>query len=352
VHEGVGMLDFGSAPYFAGSMMNFLDWTNETDGSLPGCLTPTGPSPTIYHAKPVVIQGAWLAGKATQNFAQFKPFQSKMQALLSYWDKGRRDPVTGLYTWYDQLESGCDNLPVSLCPSKYSPECWSTTLDSNTLASSDVMTFLHRESAAYELFLQAWKADGWTVSESEMTEASARTSAIHDSMNTYLWNDSLGVYVAYNKSTRQPVLNRVFLMGFPVMAGLANTTQAGMSIKQLLSPDMMSVYGVRSTSSMDPRYTNANMINPYSNWRGPMWVISNVLLSYGMVGYGYSDEASAIAQSVVATLAGDLNATSTWHECYDSETGAGLAAPGFLSWNTLAANWERNLASKVNPFEL
>lgn len=26
VHEGVGMLPFGSAPYFAGSMMNFLDW--------------------------------------------------------------------------------------------------------------------------------------------------------------------------------------------------------------------------------------------------------------------------------------------------------------------------------------
>ena len=26
VHEGVGMLEFGSAPYFAGSMLNFLDW--------------------------------------------------------------------------------------------------------------------------------------------------------------------------------------------------------------------------------------------------------------------------------------------------------------------------------------
>lgn len=78
-------------------------------------------------------QGAWLAAKATGNTAQFHPFAGvcvclsvcvtrcivrasgdnvhvvlidKMKALLRYWDKQRLDPSTGLYTWYDQLESG------------------------------------------------------------------------------------------------------------------------------------------------------------------------------------------------------------------------------------------------------
>jgi hypothetical protein len=39
--------------------------TNETDGTLPGCLTPQGPSATLSHAKPIIIQGALLAAKAT-----------------------------------------------------------------------------------------------------------------------------------------------------------------------------------------------------------------------------------------------------------------------------------------------
>ena len=65
-------------------------------------------------------------------------------------------------------------------------------------------------------------------------------------------------------------------------------------------------------------YCAQNMIDPYSNWRGPIWVISNVLLSYGMAQYGYSTQAAAVASSVVSVLAADLNTTATWHECYDS----------------------------------
>jgi hypothetical protein len=55
---------------------------------------------------------------------------------------------------------------------------------------------------------------------------------------------------------------------------------------------------------------------------------------------------------VVHTLAQDLRNASAWHECYDSDTGAGLAAPGFLSWNTLGATLQDNLAARVDPFEI
>jgi hypothetical protein len=41
-----------------------------------------------------------------------------------------------------------------------------------------------------------------------------------------------------------------------------------------------------------------------------------------------------------------------WHECYHSETGDGLAAPGFLSWNVLAATLLDNIVADVNPFDL
>ncbi len=62
------------------------------------------------------------------------------------------------------------------------------------------------------------------------------------------------------------------------------------------------------------------MITPYSNWRGPVWINSNVVLSYGALSYGYTAAAFDIANRVIAVLANDLTNTSTWHECYSSGT--------------------------------
>merc|ERR1712048_1175658 len=97
----------------------------------------TGPTGAIQHAKPVIIQGAWLAYKNSMKsnksrdkedpslLAQFKQYAPQMEALLAYWGRPPRlDNTTGLRMWYDQMESGSDNLVTSTCPSKYSPWCW------------------------------------------------------------------------------------------------------------------------------------------------------------------------------------------------------------------------------------
>lgn len=345
---GLGLLEFGSAPYFAGSMLNFLDWTNETDGTLPGCLTPQGPSPTLSHAKPIIIQGALLAAQATGNVTQFLPFLPKMKALLGFWDRERLDPASGLYQWHDQLETGADNLVTSQCPSSYSPECWSPT-DINSLSGADIMTFLYRERYAYNVFVNAAREVAGLQAHSMST---AGVEEIADVLQNKLWNDTLGLYTAYNTTSQQQITNRVYQMGFPVWAGLPNATQTALILSNLQEGDMWTPFGIRSTSSADPRYSNVNEIDPYSNWRGPIWIVANVCLSYGLNAYGYQAEAVAIANNVVAILAQDLNVTGTWHECYDAETGAGLAAPGFLSWTTLAATWQANLAQGKNPFLL
>jgi hypothetical protein len=40
------------------------------------------------------------------------------------------------------------------------------------------------------------------------------------------------------------------------------------------------------------------------------------------------------------------------HECLSSEDGHGLAAPGFLSWDTLGASLLKDVAEKTDPFAL
>jgi hypothetical protein len=157
--------------------------------------------------------------------------------------------------------------------------------------------------------------------------------------------------VAYNVSTRAQIPNRTYQMAWPVWAGLANASQAAAAWSALAAPDMWTPFGLRSVSSADPRYNNDNIIDPYSNWRGPVWINVNVVLAYALAATQPA-QAAALAGNVVGTLAADIRNTSTWHECYHSETGAGLAAPGFLSWNTLGATVQANLAAGVDPFAI
>ena len=100
------------------------------------------------------------------------------------------------------------------------------------------------------------------------------------------------------------------------------------------------------------RYSNADVIIPYSNWRGPMWVNANAVACYGLAHYGFRDLALDIARRVTAALAADLRSGSQWHEAYSTADGAPLAAAGFLSWNTLGAELISNLESGINPLAL
>ena len=81
---GIALAKYGSLPYLTGTMKNFLEFTNLSTGELQGCLTPAGPTGGIYHAKPVIIQAAWLSlrGGSAADFEQYVP---AMEALLAYW---------------------------------------------------------------------------------------------------------------------------------------------------------------------------------------------------------------------------------------------------------------------------
>lgn len=360
---GIATLKYGSGPFLAGSMLNFLSHVNLTSGALPGCLTPSGASPTLYQAKPIIIQGSYLAAKATGDFNAFRPFQPAMLALLSWWNestspvapRGAFDPATSLHVWYDQLSTGADDLVYSDCPSAYSP-CWSTQEDAFTLASSDVMTFLAREYIAFSKFLMAWEPAPSPATAARIASNDAAVRRIRDAMETYLWVDSPGgggYYAAYNVSSRKPIKNRTYQVAWPVWGNLTeNATRVAAALDAVLAPDLNGTWGVRSTSSADPRYNNNNTIVPYSNWQGPVWINVNAVIAYTLVAQGRRAEAAALADAVVHTLATDLRVNGTWHESYDAETGVGLAAPGFLSWDTLGATLQENVAAGIDPFSL
>ena len=83
-----------------------------------------------------------------------------------------------------------------------------------------------------------------------------------------------------------------------------------------------------------------------------MWVNANALTCYGLMRYGFIELAKDIASRVTATLANDLRNTTQWHEAYSTQDGSPLAAPGFLSWDTLVGDLLSNLQRRFDPFEL
>jgi glycogen debranching enzyme len=115
----------------------------------------------------------------------------------------------------------------------------------------------------------------------------------------------------------------------------------------LLNPaEMRSSHGFRSLSRADPAYNNEAIIDPYSNWRGPIWINANFLDWIALRRYGFTAEAHWLALTLAADLHRDIVKWGSMHEDYDAETGDGLAPTpaqspggkfaGFVGWNLLA----------------
>ena len=268
-----------------GSALNFLSNTSVPDGEVRGCLTPAGATGVLYHAKPVIIWGGYIAARATGNFTPFKAFSNQMEALLTYWNSSSRyDARTGLWHWHDQLESGCDNLVLSECPSQFSPECWSEDI-AFSLASPDLQVFMYREYKAFSLFQRQWAneatargdADAAALArDADAGEARFRAvgAGIRAAVNDYLWhweNELAGVgwWAAWNRTTSAQIRNRTFQMALPLWEDLyVNVSQVEAAVRAVTAGDMLGPWGVNSVSNQDPRYNNDNIIDPYSNWRG------------------------------------------------------------------------------------
>lgn len=109
---------------------------------------------------------------------------------------------------------------------------------------------------------------------------------------------------------------------------------------------MRSGYGFRSLAKSDPDYNNQAIIDPYSNWQGPIWINANYLDWIALRKYGFVSEARWTALTIAQMLHRDIAKWGSMHEDYNAETGDGLAPTpeqspgghfaGFVGWNMLA----------------
>jgi putative isomerase len=128
--------------------------------------------------------------------------------------------------------------------------------------------------------------------------------------------------------------------GFMAMwAGIATPAQATRMVKEHFADarTFNSPSGVRTLSKREKMYSVRASANP-SNWRGPIWGISNYMVFKGLQRYGFNTEAKEVATKTIRLFGRDFEKTGALHEYYEPETGEPLLNKGFQNWNYLVLN--------------
>ncbi len=306
----------------------------DKDGYVAGCITPKGPRPLFgkFAMKPFLAQGALIAGEQFHDYSWLRPVWPAMQRIVEYRKRTQFDPRWGLWFWDNAMQSGADNNAALTNDPR----------DPSAILAVDASVWAMREYLAMAVL--ARQLGDANAGRSYQQQAEATRSAIL----AKLWSSSDAMF--FNRRRDSGAWVRVIAWSnyLPLVEGLLPAADARRMIRcHLLNPDeMQSAHGLRSLAKSDPAYNNQAIINPYSNWRGPVWINANFLDWIALRRYGFRTESHWLAVTLASLLHRDIVRWGSMHEDYNAETGDGLAPTvaqspggkfaGFVGWNLLA----------------
>jgi len=321
---------------------NFLMFAGN-DGYIPRSVHPLrGLSDNTFNTQPFVAQLAYLGfvlGKDKKELAEY------WDVLEKYIEYEERWMGTTLGVFRFKADGGIDNNPACMFLPTYAVASVNATayMVMEYRAMAYMAKFLHKRAQAQYYKNRAletikdfnrvfWHAKdqtyyNWNLLASGKKEADFGIPSLVDGPHIRVpsWTNLVGLY-----------------------ARIVPEKRAKIQIKKwLLNPDEhWSPWGVRSLSKRSPYYNNAVLGNPMraypveqatiSNWQGPVWILSNYQMFHALLNYGFYKEAEELADKTINLLARSLSEEKTFYENYDAETGKGLFAADFGSWNVLA----------------
>lgn len=338
-----------------GCVLNYLYYTDD-DGYMPMVIdSNTDPrliKPADFHNtnmhKPVIAQHAAFIVRQTDGDASWlKDGFDKMKAFVENYATYHRHAETGLYYWQDDLAIGVDNDPSTF----YRPKKSSASIYLNCL--------MYRE-----LLAMAFIAGKLGLADDE-NKFNTDAESLKASVQQYCWDEKDGMYYSVDLNLlpvtheEQIIFGHPFVLhegaprdypclvqrfgvwsGFMAMwAGIATPEQA----KRMVDENLMdkrtfcAEYGVRTMSKLEKMYNLKATHNP-SNWRGPVWGISNYMVFRGLVRYGFDSQARLFAEKTIRLFGMDIEKNSTLHEYYNPDTGEGIINPDFQNWDYLVLN--------------
>jgi len=276
-----------------------------------------------------------FASKGLNDYQWIRPYYDKLKLTLRYREETQCDEKTGLYFWQIAMQSGADNN-VAL---NYFTE------DKRSFLACDASTLQVRE---YEAMAVIARQLGNT---DESAQFELKAQKLKDAINKYLWCDEDKTYYNVDRETGT-FYKRVSYSNFwPLFDRIATKANGQAMIRRYLinTKQLKSPYGFRSLSVQDPDYNNRNIIKPFSNWQGPIWMVANYVDAIILKHYGFDKEVEWVAYTLGKMLISDYKKYGSLHESYNAESGAPLAPAdtyvdengkfiGFVSWNLCVEN--------------
>jgi alpha,alpha-trehalase len=325
--------DAADAKYLRDWVLSFAA-AADASGYVAGCITPQGPRPLFgkFAMKPFLAQGALLAAQRLHDFRWIEPAWPAMQRILDYRKRTQFDAKWGLWFWDNAMQSGADNnAALSNDPA-----------DRSAILAVDASVWAMREDEAMAVLARHLGHNG--DARRYRAEAAVTRKAILEK----LWNADQALFLNRRRENGDWVNVESWTSFVPLAAGLLpqRDGRRAISLHLLNAVEMRSDYGFRSLSKSDPAYNNEAIIDPYSNWRGPIWINANYLDWIALRRYGFHEESHWLAVTLATMLRRDIAKWGSMHEDYDAETGDGLAPTpaqspggkfaGFVGWNLLA----------------
>lgn len=306
----------------------------DPSGYVAGCITPHGPRPLFgkFSMKPFLAQGALLAAQRLHDFSWIAPIWPSMQRIADYRERTQFDPRWGLYFWDNAMQSGADNNAALSNDPK----------DHGAILAVDASVYTMREYRAMAVIAQHL---GHPKAAHRYRH---KAESIRSALLKNLWSSKDAMFWNRRRDNGEWIRRMSYSNFTPLMAGVLSRSDARRMIQRhLLNPvEMLAPYGFRSLAKSDADFNNRAIINPYSNWRGPIWINANYLDWIALRRYGFPKQSRWLAVTVAAMLNRDIAKWGSMHEDYNSETGDGLAPTpeqspggrfaGFVGWNLLA----------------
>jgi alpha,alpha-trehalase len=230
------------------------------------------------------------------------------------------------------MQSGADNNPALTNDPK----------DSSAILAVDASVWAMREYKAMAVIARHL---GQPAVAGRYDHAALLTRA---AILKHLWRRDEAVFLNRRRDTGAWMPSLAWSSFVPLAFGILPQAEGARMIRLHLlnTAEMRSPFGFRSLSKVDPAYNNDAIINPYSNWRGPLWVNANFLDWLALRRYGFNAQSRDLAESLATILSHDIAQWTSMHEDYDADTGLGLAPTvaqspggkfaGFVGWDLLA----------------
>jgi len=305
----------------------------DSQGYVAGCITTKGPRPLMgrFAMKPFLAQGAVIAAQRLGDYEWVRPIWEALRKLVSYREQTQYDPKWGLFYWENAMQSGADNN-VALTNDPH---------ERSSILATDLCTFHLREYLAMAVIADRL---GDRASQHVYLE---RAEKLRDAMVRHMWFEADSMFFNIRRADGKPVRRISYSNFVPLLEDLIPPSAAQQMIRRYLLNEqhMLGKYGIRSLSRQDQEYNNRSIIEPYSNWQGPVWINANYLHYIALKRYGFDRQASELAETLGRVVLADVAEWKSMHENYHPETGKGVAPTpelspnhkfaGFVGWNLL-----------------